>query len=93
MKLIVWIPRDQTEDIGSLPVNVKSYSQDKLGALKAECLEMVALVLGSRIFQISVERSFASGDLSFVNNDLFSPIVEKLLLLTPQNRKGALRSC
>jgi hypothetical protein len=90
--LIVLIPRDQNEDIENLPVNVKSYSRDKLGALKAECLEMIALVLGFRTFQISIGRSFADGDLSIVNNDFFSPIVEKLLLLTPENQKGARRS-
>ena len=54
---------------------------------------MIALVLGSRTFQISVGRCFATGDLSIVDNDFFSQIVEKLLLLTPQNRKGAPSAC
>lgn len=92
MNLVVCVSRDPSEDIRSLPVNVKSYSQDKLGALKAECLEMIALVLGSRAFQVGVGRSFANGDMAIINTDFFSPIVEKLLYLTPQNRKGVHRS-
>jgi hypothetical protein len=90
LKLIVWIPHHQSEDIGGLPVNVNLYSDERLAALKAECLEIVALVFASRSFQTNVARSFATGDVDFLTNDYFSPVVEKLLLLTPQNQKGIL---
>ena len=85
------IPHEHAEDVGSIPVSLKSYSQDKLAVLKAECLEIVALVLGSRTFQTSVGRSFAIGDVSILTSDYFSPIVEKLLLLTPKKQSGASR--
>jgi len=88
LKLVVWIPRNQGEDIGSLPVDVNSYSQEKLRNLKVECLKIVASVLGSRTFQTSVGRSFAAGDVDILTNDSFAPIVENLLLLASQSQTG-----
>jgi hypothetical protein len=88
LKLVVWIPRNQGEDIGSLPVDMSSYSQEELGDLQVECLKIVASVLGSRTFQTSVGRSFAAGDVDILTNDSFAPIVENLLLLASQSQRG-----
>jgi hypothetical protein len=84
----VQIPLDASEDRGELPVDLKSYSREKLAALKNECVAIVAFTIGTRSFQTAIGRSFAAGEVSFLTTDYFSPIVEKLLLLTSQNRKG-----
>ena len=85
----MWISRDDSEDIGSLPIDVKSYSPEKLASLKNECLAAVIAVVNSSSFKGNVTRVFAAGDISSINTDHFSPIVEKLLLLSTHDSNGA----
>jgi hypothetical protein len=49
---------------------------------------MVAKSTSSQSFQNGVARAFARGDVSFMRNDFFSPIVEQLLQLAPRGGKG-----
>jgi len=90
MNLVAQMPSDPNEGTESLPVDMKSYSVDTLRTLNRGCLEIVHSVLKSRRFQSSIEHIFATGDVSFVTTDYFSPIVEKLLLVASQNVKGML---
>jgi hypothetical protein len=93
LMFLVQIPLEPSEDQGDLPVDLKSYSREKLIALKNECVAIVAFTIGTRSFHAAVGRAFAVGDVSFLTTDYFSPIVEKLLLLASQSRKGAIPGC
>jgi hypothetical protein len=86
--LISWIPEESNADIGSLPVDINSHSKDQLTALKTGCLGMIAMSTRSQLFKNSVARAFAAGDVSFMTNDFFSPIVQELLQLASTGHKG-----
>jgi hypothetical protein len=88
LNLIVLIPQEMSEDITTLPLSIKLHSKDDLAALKNKCLAILAEVIGSRSLQNGVTHAFAIGDVSFIANDYFSPIVEQLLVLSSTNRKG-----
>jgi len=86
LSLILSIPRTPDEE-SNLPIDVKTLSKETLAALRLASLAMVAQVVESRSLQAGVSRAFAAGDATFVEFDYFSPIVEKLLLLTAKKRK------
>ena len=78
LRMIMFIPRDPNEIVESLPVELGTYSVSKLGSLKKECLAIVAGELRSQSFQGAVSRIRDAGD---VSNEVFSSILEKLLLV------------
>lgn len=87
LTLLVRLPLEPSEDGEDMPIDLKSYSREKLAALKTECIGIVDFTIGTRSFQVAVGRAFASGDVSFLTTDYFSPIVEKLLVLASQAPK------
>jgi len=80
--------KEDSEDNIPLPVDMKSYSIEKLNALKRNSLELVASILESRSHQGGVRQAFAMGDVEIISEDRFPAIIEKLLLLSSRSGKG-----
>jgi hypothetical protein len=79
--LVVRIPQDPSGDADGIPLDTKAYTQEQLRELTIECLRIMATEVQSRSFQTNVGHVFLTGDVSFLQKDYFSPIVENLLLL------------
>ena len=80
------IPHDSNPESESFPLDLSSYSQEKLKSLERQCLNIISMVLSSRSFQGAVTRAFASSEA--VSSDNFSSVVEKLLQLSAQSKTG-----
>lgn len=80
--------KEDAEDKIRLPIDVTSYSTEKLKTLQIDALEMVASVLESRPYQTAVRQAFAIGDIKIISEDRFPIIIEKLLLLSSRSGEG-----
>jgi hypothetical protein len=80
------IPHDPSQEADGFPLEIMSYSQEKLRSLERQCLNIISMVLSSRSFQGAVNRAFAAGDA--VSSDNFSSVVEKLLHVSAHSKKG-----
>jgi len=74
--------KEAADDTILLPIDLKSYSTEKLNALKRNSVEIVASILESRSYQSGVRHAFAMGDVEIISEDRFPAIIEKLLLLS-----------
>lgn len=93
MKLVVKISRySENENSDDLPLDVTTFTEKQVVDLIIECLRILVTELTSRAFQTNVAHAFSTGDISFLQNDFFSPIVENLLLLEFPGHQGSSRT-
>jgi len=81
--------KEASDDKIHLPVDMRSYSTEKLNSLKRNSLEIVASILQSRSYQTGVRQAFAMGGIEIISEDRFPAIIEKLLLLSSHSGKGS----